>query len=145
MKKKIFWIIFVIIFVATVIVVAKTFTPRSVADTEILEVVRVQANFNYGEENSMLEDGHFIPDKIIECLSQYKEQCTLVRNKGYAMKNVQMHITVRTRDGLKDIIIGKDTYSQKGSGPAYRILDEDKFKKDIFNVCGYIGKIKKDK
>ena len=53
------------------------------------------------------------------------------------MKDVQLRILIRTDEGTKDIIIGKVTYSQKGTGPSCRILDREKFIKEIFNVCGY--------
>lgn len=137
MKKKIIWIFISAILLIGVIFVIKAFLPRPIADSGIEEVVQVQFNWNYGEEDSKLEVGHFIPEKVAECLSKYKEQRTFVRHKGYAMKNVQMSILIRTNKGTKDIIIGDDTYTQQPTGPAYRILEEEKFIKEIFDVCGY--------
>ncbi len=138
MKKKIIWIVIAFTVILMSVLIFKGFMPRNMADYKIEEIVRVEANFNYGEEDSELTDVHFIPERIIECISKYKEQRTLTRRRGYAMKNVQISILIRTNDGLKEIIIGKDTYSQKGSGPAYKILEEEKFKEEIFNICGYV-------
>ncbi len=145
MMKKVMGTIVSVAVIVTVIYVVKAFTPHPIADSGVEEVVRVQANLNYGKTDSKLIDVHFIPDKIIECVSKYKEQRTFTRHKGYEMKNVQMSILIRTNDGLKEIVIGKDTYCQHGSGPSYRILDEEKLKKDLFGVCGYVGEISEDK
>lgn len=136
MVRKV-WIFMPFVIIVIAVIIVKFFMPRPMSDSGIQEIVIVQANFNYGEEDSKLINGHFIPNRIIECISKYKEQRTFVRRKDYATKNVQMRILIRTNDGLKEIIIGKDTYSQKGNGPVFRILDEDKFKKEIFDVCGY--------
>ena len=136
-KKGVIIFLFVIIIVAAIITV-KAFLPRPITDSGVLEVILVEANTNYGQEGSKLEYVHFIPDRISECISKYREQRTLIRHKGYAMENVFVRIMIRTKEGVKDIIIGKDTYTQKGFGPAYRILDEQKFKEEIFDVCGYV-------
>lgn len=132
--KKIIWII---ILIAISVAAVSWFMPKPLGDGEIKEVVLVQANLNYGAQDSKLEYVHFIPDRITECLNKYKEQPTFLRHNGYAMKDVQLRILIRTDEGTKDIIIGKDTYSQKGTGPSYRILDREKFIKEIFDVCGY--------
>ncbi len=141
MKKKIIWLSVSFALILMTVLIFKVYMPRNIADSKIEEIVRVQANFDYGEEYSKLTDVHFIPKQIIECISKYKEQRTLTRHKGYAMKDVQMSILVRTSDGLKEIIIGRNTYSQKGSGPAYKILDGEKFKKEIFDACGYVEEL----
>ncbi|MBR5614118.1 MAG: hypothetical protein IKW64_02295 [Clostridia bacterium] len=145
MMKKVMRIIISVAVVVTIIYVVKTFIPHSVADLGVEEVVRVQANLNYLKTDSKLIDVHFIPNRIIECLSKYKEQRTFTRYKGYSMKNVQMSILIRTNAGLKEIVIGSDTYCQHGSGPSYRILDTEEFKKEIFDVCGYVEEISEDK
>ena len=137
MKKKVLWIIGTIIVLAALIFVIKAFIPRPIADLGIEEIILVEANFNYGEEDSKLENIHFIPDKVIECISKYKEQRTFVRHKGYAMKNVQLSVLIRTNSNIKEIIIGKDIYCQGGFGPGYRILNAEQFKKELFRVCGY--------
>lgn len=137
MKKKALWIIVIVIVLSTLMFVIKAFMPRHVADLGIEEIVLVEANFNYGEENSKLTEVHFVPDKVIECISKYKEQRTITRHKGYAMKNVQLRVLIRTDKRVKEIIIGKDIYCQSGSGLEYRILDVEQFKKELFQVCGY--------
>lgn len=137
MRKKLLRLILVISIFCFGYLIFKLCIPSLVADSEIKEVVRVQANFNYGDDESVLEDIHFSPDKIIKCISGYKEQLSVIKHNGYAMKNVQLSIIIRTNRGLKEIVIGKDTYCHDGSGFEYKIKDEKNFKKDIFDACGY--------
>ncbi len=137
MKKKVLWIIGTIIALVALMFVIKAFMPRPIADLGVEEIILVEANFNYGEEDSKLENVHFVPDKVIECISKYKEQRTFVRHKGYAMKNVQLRVLIRTNSNIKEIIIGNDIYCQSGFGPAYRILNAEQFKKELFQACGY--------
>ncbi len=127
----------IIILILVAVVATWLLVPRPIADSGIEEVVRVQANFNYGDDKSELEDIHFSPDKIIECISGYKQRISLTKHNGYAMKNVQISIVIRTNNGLKEIVIGKDTYCHDGSGFEYKIKDEKSFKKDIFDAVGY--------
>lgn len=115
----------------------KEFMPRPIAENGVEEVILVEANFNYGEENSKLTAVHFLPEKVVECLSSFKEQRIFKAKGGYAEKNVQMTFLLRTKSGLKRIIIGKETYCDTGNGKFYKILDEENFKKAIFDVCGY--------
>lgn len=137
MKKRFLWIIGAIIALVALMFVIKAYVPRPIADLGIEEIILVEANFNYGEDDSKLENVHFVPDKVIECISKYKEQRTFVRHKGYAMKNVQLRVLIRTNSGCKEIIIGKDIYCQSTSGPDYRILNAEQFKKELFKACGY--------
>ena len=111
-----------------------TFSP--VADSGIEEIICIQLNFEYGKEESRLEDVHFIPKKVAECISKYKNQLTLDHYNGYQMKNVEMDIMFRTKDSVKNIVIGNEIYSYGKNGMKYRILNGEKFRKELFEICG---------
>ena len=140
MRKKLVLttIIIVVISITTLLII--TFTPRPIVDNGIEEIITVEANWNYGQENSTLSEIHFIPDRVEKCISKYKEQRTFSIHRGYVMKNVKLRIMIRTNKGVKNIIIGKDTYSRNSSRLDYRVLGTKEFEKEIFDICGYIEK-----
>lgn len=137
-KKLVVTTIIMLVSITTLLII--TFTPRPIADNGIEEIITVEANWNYGQENSTLSKIHFIPDRVEKCISKYKEQRTLSIHRGYAMKNVKLRIMIRTNKGVKNIIIGKDTYSRNSSGLDYMILGTKEFEKEIFDICGYTEK-----
>ena len=137
-KKFVVTTIIMLVSITTLLII--TFTPRPIADNGIEEIITVEANWNYGQEDSTLSEIHFIPGRVEKCISKYKEQRTFSIHRGYAMKNVKLRIMIRTNKGVKDIIIGKDIYSRNSSGLDCRILEAKEFEKEIFDICGYIEK-----
>lgn len=132
MKRKIFLIAFILIAVFGVV---GFFMPKPLGE-DIEEVIQMKVNFNYGDEESVLENVHFIPRNIIKCIEKYKEQRTVGIYKGYRMKDVEVHIDFRTKKGTKSIVIGNEIYSVGSDNIKCRILDGENFRKELYKACG---------
>ena len=140
MKRKAVWIFVLCFVVVSMIAAVIRFIPRSVTGSGIEEIVAVQANFGYGSDTCELTDIHFNREEFADCLSKYNEQRTFDKSNGFAVRDVQLRIMIRTNEGVKDIIIGTDTYTQDGDRVNYKILDADNLKKELFEICGYSEK-----
>lgn len=106
------------------------FTPRYMTDIE--EIVQIEVNNDFGAAESVLTTVENYDEKsVITLLANYKEQRTLLHHGGFAEKDVQYRILARTKSGIREIILGKSNYNDKGGFFSCRIVHNVLLKKQL--------------
>ena len=77
--------------------------------------------------DNVIEVNDYDSERILDCLSRYKEHRTLSREKSYCLGDVEIKITIVLEDGMKQILLGNINYSSGGYGKfKWEISDYDK-------------------
>lgn len=104
------------------------FSPRPILeDLDCVQSIRIRYNpYVNQDKDDIIEIYDYDSERILACLSQYKEQRTLSKAKGYWIGDVEMEIIVMSTDGLKQIILGNTNYTCGSYGTfKFKIIDPD--------------------
>ncbi|MGI6027827.1 MAG: hypothetical protein ACOX81_00270 [Candidatus Heteroscillospira sp.] len=72
--------------------------------------------YNYSADSKLLELSDAETEKVVECLSRYKERRTFNRAYTYSLNDVELDITVLFDNGIKSVLLGKQNTTSEGYG-----------------------------
>lgn len=100
------------------------------------KIVKFAYNSSYEKGNAeFTELSEFNEQKILSCLSKYKEKKTFEICKGYSLNNYQFEIYIDTGNDLKSIHLGHDSFSCLSYGShKYQILNDENLKNDLLKI-----------
>lgn len=127
-KKPVLLFVIIVFILSIALIIVFLFLPRPIIeDVSTSQIVMIQFNpYVDDSTDQLIEVTEYNAKEILTYLSNCKEQRTLDKAGTHWLGNVKLDIVIDTEDGLKDIILGKDSYSYESYGkPKYKILDAD--------------------
>jgi len=133
-RKKLMLVISVLIIILVIVIIITN--PRDIVNkgSDTIRIIQAEFNTEYGLENVECVDISDRGDEIIDIMSRYKERPSFVVAKGYNLSDVEFRITLDCGDGVKEIILGVENYSNMGRG---------KLKYTIINAEDLAGELRK--
>ncbi len=140
MKK---WIPIVIL-----ILMGYFFFPVSIlkhVDDGFVHFVRCNPNFETGEpEYNTIEISEEAKQKVLECLSRYREYRTLSFEQGYSLSNMELEIYIQDGKESKTIVLGNINYSVRTYGTQkHGIYNANALREELLEILGLTGHAEK--
>ncbi len=110
------------------------FSPRPIIENpDSVQIIRVRYNpYVNQDKDGLIEIYDYDSERILACLSQYRERRTLSKSKGYWIGDVEMEIIVTSAGGLKQILLGNTNCTSGSYGTTkFNIIDPDELLLDL--------------
>ena len=107
-----------------------------IENVEKCNVVKVAYNPYFDQKKGALQEiSAFDENKILSCLSNYKEKKTFNKCKGGYLGEYQLNIYVAIDNKLKIIALGNENFSCYAYGSSkYKIIDAEHLKYDLISI-----------
>lgn len=130
LKSKKIYIYYICIILTILSVFCLLYPTNIVEDCDDIKIVRIMYNPNYNVNSEeittyVVEENKYNNQEILKCLYKYKEQKTLMKSKGYQMKNMKLDILLNVNGKSKHIVLGNNSYTSESYGGFKRRIIND--------------------